>query len=130
MSDTQLVEFTAANAGTKIIRLEDVPEGLQIRRSHLRPISPRRTQDGTLITQTVWYNKKAFSRSIGSWTDDLITYFQALYESNEAATVTVYDYTDLVFRVEYVLQVRITGLDDAKECIGGSRNWSVEFEEV
>ncbi len=131
MSDeTRLIEFEAAGAGKKTIVVKDVPEGLQLKRNHLRPISARRTQNGTLIPQTVWYNKKAFSLNVGSLADDVLLYFVALFESNEVVTFTVFDYTDLVFRVEYMLQVRITKLDDAKDCVGASRGWSMELEQV
>ncbi|WKZ15428.1 MAG: hypothetical protein QY317_16150 [Candidatus Jettenia caeni] len=131
MADIKYLKFVATIAGTKEILIEDVPEGLQFQRNHIRPVSPRRTQSGTLITQTIVYNKKSISVSGGVYKKDIVDYFKTAYENNETVTFTIYDYDSNYQLInEAVHSVKIMRFEDSKDFNESTRSWSVEFEEI
>ena len=131
MAIIKFINLNATTAGSKDFLIEDTPEGLKLSRNHIRPVSPRRTQNGTLITQTIYYNKKGFTLEGGEYHNALITYLKSLYESGENATLTVYD-IDGNFAVvtEYTATVKMTKLEDGKDFVDNTRSWTAEFEEV
>ena len=118
--------------GTKIIYINDTPEGLSFRREHIRPVSPRRTQDGTLVTQTIRYNKKSFSLA-GVLLDITIhTYLESLYESGIGATLKVWyeDSTDYTPTTEFNGSVSFIDYEDDMDEIANKRAINAVFAEV
>ena len=118
--------------GTKIIYINDTPGGLSFRREHISPRAPRRTQDGTLITQTVRYNKKSISL-IGVLLDIAIhTYLQSLYESGIGATLKVWyeDSSTYVPTTEFNGSVKFLNYEDDVDEIANMRTINAVFSEV
>ena len=61
MSEIKLLQFEPIGSfalGDKTMYFEDAPGGMSYSIEHLNPVSARRTQNGTLITQSIRYNKK------------------------------------------------------------------------
>ena len=118
--------------GTKIIYINDAPEGMSFRRSHIRPISPRRLQGGALITQTVRYNKKEFSLSWALLDIPIHTYLESLFESGIGATLKVWyeDSTDYTPTTEFNGSVAFIEYGDDNDQTGSKRNINAVFAEV
>ncbi len=118
--------------GTRIINLEDVQGGLSINRDHIRPLSPRRTQDGTLITQTLRYNKKQITIAGVLYEATIHTYLQSLFESAISATLKIwYEASDTYVETEdFNGTVLLTGYDDGHDKIANTRTFTATFTEV
>lgn len=132
MSDIRFVNFNAPIAGSKDIYFTDAPEEFNISRTHNRPVSAIRTQNGTLITQSVYFNKKSISISASCLTDTLISYFQNIYELNETVTLTIYKRSNShVEQMEetYVTKM-IVSLEDSNDFVSATRNFGVQLEEI
>ena len=133
-NDIKFIEIIpdSGSLGTKIVYINDAPEGMSFRRSHLRPRSPRRTQDGTLIMQTVRYNKKEFSLSWALLDITIHTYLEALYESGIGATLKVWyeDSTDYTPTTEFNGSVSFIDYSDDGDQTGNKRNINAVFAEV
>lgn len=118
MSQLKLIEFnpnTDFSGGDKILYFADAPGGISHSIEHLNPVNSRRTQDGTLITQTLKYNKKVINLTIGFFDVNLKTYFQLLYESGYRTTFTIYVENPVTYAtdIEFTGEVQIlTFVDD------------------
>ncbi len=89
----KLIEFNPIGTftlGDKIIHWHEAPGGISLSRNHLNPKNSRRTQDGTLITQTIRYNKKAMNLTFSFFDITTKTYFESLYESGLRTTLKVW----------------------------------------
>lgn len=118
--------------GTKIINLEDVPGGLSFNRDHVRPVSPRRTQNGTLVAQTLLYNKKQFTLTGVLYEVDIHTYLESLYESAVNATLkTWYEATGTYTETtDFNGTVLLTAYADSFDKVSNIRNFTATFTEV
>lgn len=131
MAGIKFLKFVTTIAGTKELLFDDVPEGLSFDRTHIRPISERRTQDGTLISQTVGYNKKSFTVNGGVFISALSAYFKTIFENNETITFTIYDYDASYTLVnEAVHTVKMITFEDSKDFNNSSRSWSFVLQEI
>lgn len=131
MANVKFLKFVSAIAGTKELLFDDVPEGLSFSRNHLRPVSQRRTQNGSLISQNINYNKKIFSINGGIFVSDLASYFKTIFENNETITFTIYDYNaSYVLINEAVHNVKMLNFEDSKDFSGSTRNFSFELQEI
>lgn len=117
--------------GTLTINITDVPGGLSFKREHVRPIAPRRTQDGSLITQTIDYNKKIFSLTGVLYIITIHTYLESLFESGVAAVLKVwYEDTSYVEQNELNKAVNFLSYDDDMDQISNIRTINAVFAEV
>lgn len=124
------MNLNAPIAGSKDVFLGDVFEGLSFGRTHYRPTSPVRTQNGTLITQSTYANKKNLSLSGGAYTSTLPDYLKAVYELNETVTVIIYDYVEGVIATENTYSMKIISFEDSKDFVNSTRSWSVELQQI
>ncbi len=76
--------------GDKDVHFHEAPGGISHFISHLNPVNARRTQDGSLITQTIRYNKKVIDLTISFFDVTMKTYFQTLYESGLRITLSIW----------------------------------------
>lgn len=130
MADIKFLNMSAPNAGSKDVFLGDVFEGLSFSRSHYRPTNPVRTQNGTLITQSTYANKKNLSLSGGVFVSTLPDYLKVIYEANETVTVIIYDYVEGVISTESTYSMKIISFEDSKDFVNSIRNWSVELQQI
>ena len=92
MADIKQFEIIPSSGplGTKLFNFGDFPGGLSTSPEYIRPTYPRRSQDGTLVTQTLLYNKESVAIS-GVINDVLFhIYFKALYQSGITATLKLW----------------------------------------
>ncbi len=133
MADIKFIEIIPDSGalGTKIINFGDTPGGLSFRRAHIRPVSPRRTQDGTLVTQTLNYNKKSFSISGVLFEITIHTYLESLYESAVGATLKAwYENSSYVPTTEFNGSVSFINYEDEMDEISNLRTINAVFAEV
>ena len=132
MADIRLVKFSAPIAGDKDINFADVAEGFSIGRVGNRPTSPIRTQNGTLINQVVFFDKKSISISATCLTTTLIAYFQSIWAINETVTLTTYKHTNN--ETEQTDKVYVTKMvapfEDSNDFISATRTFGVKLEEI
>ncbi len=76
--------------GDKDVHFHEAPGGISHSVNHLNPVNARRTQNGSLITQTIRYNKKVINLTITFYDVTMKTYFQALYESGLRITLSIW----------------------------------------
>lgn len=122
---------TSGPLGTKLINFGDFPGGLVVSTKHIRPTHPRRTQNGTLITQSLLYNKKLITISGTIYDVSLHIYFKALFESAITATLKLW-YEDSSFAEQTDFNAIVSFLDyeDAKDENGNSISISMIFSEI
>ena len=118
--------------GTKIIYINDTPEGLSVRILPIRPVSPRRVQSGTLIVQTVNYNKEEFSVSGVLYEIAIHTYLRSLFRAGIGATLKVWyeDSTDYTPTTEFNGSVKFISYECDMDEISNKRNINAVFAEV
>mgnify|MGYP003513322222 FL=1 len=123
---------TSGSLGTKIIYFADVPGGCSFSRNHERPISPRRTQDGTLITQALRYNKKSITITGVIYEITIHSYLEGLYESGITATVKIwYEATGTyTATADFNAVVALSDYSDTHDLISNTRNFTATFTEV
>jgi hypothetical protein len=134
MNDIKFIEIIPDSGalGTKIIYINDSPEGMSFRRKHISPRSPRRLQNGTLVTQAVRYNKKEFSLAWILYEITIHTYLESLYESGIGATLKVWyeDSSDYSPTTEFNGSVSFIDYNDDGDQTGNKRNINAVFAEV
>lgn len=123
---------TSGGQGTLTINFSDIPAGLSFSRDHLRPISPRRTQDGTLITQALRYNKKAITITGVLYENTIHSYLETLYESGITATLKIWyeatgTYTETA---DFNAIAVLSSYEDSHDKIANTRNFTATFLEV
>lgn len=132
MSDIRFVRFSAPITGIKDIYFTDVAEGFSISKNHIRPNNPIRTQNGTLVSQSVYFNKKSISISGNCLTSVLIAYFQSIYEVNETVTLTIYKRSNNNIEqteATYITKM-VPGLNDSNDFATTTRNFGIQLEEI
>jgi hypothetical protein len=133
MADVKLIVITPDSGaqGVLTINWKDT-RGMSFRRSHIRPISPERLQDGTLVAQTLDFNKKEFSLTVTLHHITIHSYLQTLFESGIGIILqVVYEDDSFVEQDEFNGSCKMTSYDDDVDQ-GGSwaRSVSVVFMEV
>ncbi|GJQ59789.1 MAG: hypothetical protein D8M57_13245 [Candidatus Scalindua sp. AMX11] len=118
--------------GTQIINFADAPAGLTFSRDHQRPMAPRRTQDGTLVTQTLRYNKKVITLTGTLYEIDIHTYLESLFEAGITATLKLWyeatgTYTETA---DFNSTVLLTAYEDNHDKISNIRTFTATFTEV
>lgn len=119
--------------GTQIINFADAPEGISFVREHERPTAARRTQNGTLITQTIRYNKKTITLTIGVHKIDIHSYLQTLYESGIGVTLKLwYETTDGNFTetTEFNASASFIDYSENMDQAGNVRSMTALFKET
>lgn len=117
---------------TKIINFADAPAGLSFSRDHERPISSRRTQDGTLISQSLRYNKKIITITGVLYEITIHDYLEDLFEQGITATLKLWyeatgTYTETA---DFNSTVLLTAYEDNHDKIANSRTFTATFSEV
>jgi len=134
MATIKLLEFTpdaSFSLGNKTLYFEDAPGGMSYSMEHLNPVNSRRTQDGTLITQSIRFNKKIINLSISVY--DIVTqvYFQTLYESGYRTALTIWTedstYTEIS---EFTGTVQIISFSTDNDQTNNSRTLNLILSEV
>ena len=128
----KFVEIIEGTLGTLTINFADVPAGLSFSRDHERPISSRRTQDGTLVSQSVRYNKKVITITGVIHEITIHTYLKNLFESAATATLKLWyeatgTYTETA---DFNSTVLLTDYSDGHDKITNIRNFTATFTEV
>ncbi len=131
----KLFEFSPIGTfslGNKTIEFKDAPGGISFSREHLNPVNARRTQDGTLITQTSRYNKKVINLTFGFFDITTKTYFEALYESGLRLTLKVWaeNPTTFVEETEFSEIVQILTFGDDVDQGSNVRTINMTLAEV
>ena len=99
---------------------------------HLNPVSARRTQDGTLITQTIRYNKKNINLTITFYDNTVLTYFKSLYESGLRITFVIWTENPTTYaeEKEFNSTVQILSLNEDNDQSGNVRTLNMGLAEV
>lgn len=118
--------------GTLTINFADSPGGLTFSRAHERPLSSRRTQDGTLVSQTLRFNKKVLTITGTIYEIDIHDYLEDLYEAGINATVKIWyeatsTYTEMA---DFNSICLLTGYDDSHDKVSNIRTFTATFTEV
>jgi hypothetical protein len=135
MSQIKLIEFVPGGGfpgGSKILYFADAPGGMSYSMEHLNPVGARRTQDGSLITQTLRYNKKVISLTIGFHDVTLKTYFQSLYESGVRSVFSIWaeNPTTFVEETEFSGTVQILSFGEDMDQSANVRTITLTLAEV
>lgn len=131
----KLLEFNPASGfilGDKIIYFADCPGGISFDEDHLNPVFSRRTQNGTLITQQVRYNKKNFTINLGIHSKELKTYFQTLYEAGINTELKVWNENETTYtpETEFNGTARLVGFTDNMDQGANIRSLTLTLMEV
>ncbi len=131
-NDIRFIEITPDSGDLGILEVffTSSPGGLNFNREHERPVSPRRTQDGSLITQTVRYNKKTISISGVLHEIRIHNYLEQLYESAIGATLKIfYENPDFVELAEFNKSVSFINYADDPDLLSNTRSIRAVFME-
>lgn len=132
-NDIRFIEMIpdSGGLGTLEILFSSSPGGLNFSREHERPVSPRRTQDGTLITQTLRYNKKTISITGTIHEIRIHDYLEQLYEAAIGLTLKIlYENPDFVELAEFNKSVNFISYADDMDLLANSRNIRAVFMEI
>jgi hypothetical protein len=135
MPQIKLIEFNPIGSfalGNKILYFEDAPGGMSYSVDHLNPVNARRTQDGTLITATIRYNKKEISLTITFYDVTLKDYFQALYESGFRSIFKIWveNPSTYIEETEFDGTVQILSLGEDNDQSGNVRTLNMALAEA
>lgn len=131
--DIQFLEILPdpGGPGRKVFYFTETPAGLSFTREHARPVSPRRTQSGALVAQTIRYNKKNITITWSVYAIDIHTYLEALFESAVSATLKLwYEDSDFVLQTEFDKVVRLINYTDDVDRVSNTRSLTATFWEV
>jgi hypothetical protein len=133
--EIKLLEFEPIGSfalGNKIMYFEDAPGGMSYSMEHLNPVNGRRTQDGTLITQTIRYNKKVISLTISFYDNTVRTYFESLYASGFRVTFTIWTENPTTYaeETEFTGIVQILNLGEDNDQSGNIRTLNMTLAEA
>ena len=133
--EIKLLEFEPIGSfalGDKTIYFEDAPGGMSYSMDHLNPVNGRRTQDGTLITQTIRYNKKVINLTISFYDNRVRTYFESLYASGFRLTFTIWTENPVTFAEEAEFNgiVQILNLTEDNDQTGNIRTLNMVLAEA
>ncbi len=135
MSQIKLIEFNPIGSfglGDKILYFVDAPGGMSYDMNHLNPVSARRTQNGTLITQNISYNKKEINLTITFYDVNLKNYFQSLYESGFRSVFKIWVENPSTFleETEFDGTIQILTLSEDNDQSGNIRTLTMTLAEV
>jgi len=135
MAEIKLLKFEPIGSfalGDKTMYFEDAPGGMSYSMEHLNPVSARRTQDGTLITQTIRYNKKNINLTITFYDNTVRTYFESLYTSGFRMTFTIYTENPTTYaeETEFSGTVQILSLNEDNDQSGNIRTINMALAEA
>jgi hypothetical protein len=118
--------------GNQDVHFHEAPGGISRSVRHLNPVNGRRTQDGSLITQTIRYNKKVIDLSITFFDVTLKTYFQTLYESGLRITFSLWveNPTTFVEETEFSGIVQMMSFDDDADLSANVRTMTMTLSEA
>jgi hypothetical protein len=118
--------------GDKDIHFHEAPGGISYAVTHLNPVNARRTQDGSLITQTIRYNKKVIDLSLTFFDVTIKTYFQALRESGLRITLSIWveNPTTFVEETEFNGIVQMLSMDEDTDQSSNVRTLTMNLSEV
>jgi hypothetical protein len=118
--------------GDKDVHFHEAPGGISHSIDHLNPVNARRTQNGSLITQTIRYNKKAINLTITFYDITMKTYFQTLYESGLRITLSIWveNPTTFVEETEFNGIVQMLSLGEDTDQSANVRTLNMTLEEV
>jgi hypothetical protein len=118
--------------GDMDVHFHEAPGGITRAIRHLNPVNGRRTQDGSLITQTIRYNKKVIDLSITFYDVTLKTYFQTLFESGQRITLTIWveNPTTFVEEAEFSGIVQMMSFDDDADLSANVRTMTMTLWEA
>jgi hypothetical protein len=128
----EFIPGVGSSLSTKEVFFHDAPGGMSWSRIHLNPVNARRTQDGSLITQTIRYNKKDISVNIGYFDVTFGQYFQALYEEGIRFTLKIWveNPTTFVEETEFNATVQMLSFSDDTDQSGNSRTLNMTLAEA
>ena len=116
----------------KEVFFHDCPLGISYSMTHLNPVNSRRTQDGTLITQTIRYNKKSISLTMSFFDVTFRDYFVALYEEGIRPTIKIWVENPTTFQeqTEFDAVCQILNLDEDMDQGGNVRTLTLDIAEA
>jgi hypothetical protein len=132
-NNIRFIEITPDSGALGILEVyfRSSPGGLNFSREHERPVFPRRTQDGSLITQTLRYNKKTISISGVLFEITIHDYLEELFESVIGATLKLlYENSSYEETEEFNKSVNFISYADDMDEIANLRNIRAVFMEV
>ncbi|MCP4989387.1 MAG: hypothetical protein GY928_26010 [Colwellia sp.] len=110
----------------------EAPGGISYTMEHLNPVNSRRTQDGTLITQTIRYNKKVINLTVSFFSVVTRAYFIALYESGSRFDFSVWSENPSTFveETEFTGTVQMLSLSEDMDQGSNIRTISMTISEA
>lgn len=129
----KFVTITPSGAGpaAKTFNFEDVPEGFNITQRHIRPIFARRLQNGSLVSQSLLYNKKQLIVDGGEYQTTVVEFFQDIYESGATSVFQAFNINeDFTTTTEFSITVQLIEYEDNKAYVDNTRSFTATFEEV
>ena len=135
MSQIKLIEFNPIGSfglGDKILYFVDAPGGMSYNMDHLNPVNARRTQNGTLITQNIRYNKKVITLIITFYDVTLKNYFKSLYESGFRSIFKIWveNPSTYIEETEFDGTIQILSLGEDNDQSGNVRTLTMTLAEV
>jgi hypothetical protein len=135
MPEIKLLEFEPIGSfalGDKIMYFEDAPGGMSYSMDHLNPVNARRTLNGTLITQTIRYNKKNINLTISFHDNTVRTYFESLHASGLRITFTIWTENPTTYaeEAEFTGIVQILSLGEDNDQSGNTRTFNLILAEA
>ncbi len=135
MADIKLLEFNPIGSfalGNKIMYFEDAPGGMSYSMDHLNPVNSRRTQDGTLITQTIRYDKKLINLTITFYDNRVRTYFESLYTSGFRTEFIIWTENPTTYAKEEEFNgtIQILNLNEDNDQTGNIRTLNMVLSEA
>lgn len=135
MAEIKLLKFTPIGSfalGNKTMYFEDAPGGMSYTMDHLNPVNSRRTQDGTLITQTIRYQKKVISLTISFYDNTVRTYFESLHASGFRVTFVIYTENPTTYAEEEEFNgtIQILNLNEDNDQTGNIRTLNMVLAEA
>ncbi len=135
MATIKLLQFTpdaSFSLGNKTLYLEDAPGGMSYSMTHLNPVNSRRTQDGTLITQSIRYDKKVINLTITFYDIVTRTYFEALYTSGYRMTFVIWSENPSTYveEAEFTGTVQILNLGEDMDQANNIRTLNLTLAEA
>lgn len=117
---------------TKEVFFHDCPLGISWSMKHLSPVNGRRTQNGSLITQTIRYNKKDIDLTMTFFDLAFKQYFVSLFEEGLRPTISIWveNPTSFVEETEFSAVCQIMTLDEDMDQTGNVRTLTLSISEA
>lgn len=133
--EIKFLEFSPIGSfalGNKTMFFEDAPGGMSYTMEHLNPVNSRRTQNGTLITQTIRYNKKVINLTISFYDNRIRTYFESLHASGFRVVFVIWTENPITYAEEKEFDgtIQILNLNEDNDQTGNVRTLNMVLAEV